>query len=79
MPETNEYYRRISPDALTRKTLNGVMITTDSDEHLADMFRVHVDNIQITPFLMMESIFRAHNPIEDEKENCNEKKRRSQI
>ena len=42
------YHRKISLDALAGKTLDGVMIGTDSDEHIAGMFRVYVDNIQIT-------------------------------
>jgi len=42
------YHRKISLDALAGKTLDGVMIGTDSDEHGAGMFRVYVDNIQIT-------------------------------
>jgi len=42
------YHRKISLDALVGKTLDGVMIATSSDEHAADIFRVYVDNIQIT-------------------------------
>ena len=42
------YHRTISLDALAGKTLDGVMIATDSDEHGAGMFRLYVDNIQIT-------------------------------
>jgi len=42
------YHRKISLDALAGKTLNVVMIATDSDAHDAGMFRVYVDNIQIT-------------------------------
>jgi len=42
------YHRKIPLDALAGRTLDGVMIATDSDEHGAGMFRVYVDNIQIT-------------------------------
>lgn len=42
------YHRKISLDALAGKTIDGVMIATASDEHAADIFRVYVDNIQIT-------------------------------
>ena len=42
------YHRTISLDALAGKTLDGVMIATDSEEHDAGMFRLYVDNIQIT-------------------------------
>ena len=42
------YHRKISLDALAGKTLDGIMIGTDSDEHSAGIFRVYVDNIQIT-------------------------------
>ena len=35
-------------DALAGKTLDGVMIATDSNQHAAGVFRVYVDNIQIT-------------------------------
>ena len=42
------YNRKISLDALAGKTIDGVMIATDSSEHAAGIFRVYVDNIQIT-------------------------------
>ncbi len=42
------YHRKISLDALAGKTIDGVMIATDSNEHRAGIFRVYVDNIQIT-------------------------------
>lgn len=42
------YHRTISLDALAGKTLDGVMIATDSNEHRAGIFRAYVDNIQIT-------------------------------
>ena len=42
------YHRMISLDALAGKELDGVMIGTNSDEHAAGMFRVYIDNIQIT-------------------------------
>ncbi len=42
------YHRKISLDALAGKTVDGAMIATDSNEHLAGLFRVYVDNIQIT-------------------------------
>ncbi len=42
------YHRKISLDALAGKTLDGVMIATDSNEHGSGIFRVYVDNIQIT-------------------------------
>ena len=42
------YHRKISLDALAGKTLDGVMIATDSNHHTAGMLRAYVDNIQIT-------------------------------
>lgn len=42
------YHRTIPLDALAGKELDGVMIGTASDEHDAGMFRVYIDNIQIT-------------------------------
>ena len=42
------HHRKISLDALAGKTLDGAMIATESNEHLAGIFRVYVDNIQIT-------------------------------
>ena len=42
------YHRKISLDALAGKKVIGAMIATDSDKHLAGLFRVYVDNIQIT-------------------------------
>ena len=42
------YHRKIPLDTLAGKMLDGVMIATDSDEHKAGVFRVYVDNIQIT-------------------------------
>ena len=42
------YHRTISLDALAGKTLDGAMIATESSEHSGGMFRVYVDNIQIT-------------------------------
>jgi PKD repeat protein len=42
------YHRKIPLDALAGKTLDGVMIATDSDAHGAGIFRVYVDNIQVT-------------------------------
>jgi hypothetical protein len=42
------YHRKISLDALAGKTLDGVMIATDSNQHGTGVFRVYVDNIQIT-------------------------------
>ena len=42
------YHRKISLDALAGKTLDGVMIATDSNQHGAGVFRAYVDNIQIT-------------------------------
>jgi hypothetical protein len=42
------YHRKISLDALAGKTIDGVMMATDSDQHGADVFRLYVDNIQIT-------------------------------
>ncbi len=44
----NWYHRKISLDPLAGKTLKGVMIATDSNEHGQGLFRVYVDNIQIT-------------------------------
>ncbi len=44
----NWYHRKISLDLLAGKTLKGVMIATDSNEHRQGLFRVYVDNIQIT-------------------------------
>ena len=42
------YHRTISLDALAGKTLDGAMIATESKDHSGGMFRVYVDNIQIT-------------------------------
>jgi hypothetical protein len=42
------YHRKISLAPLAGKTIDGVMIATDSSEHSAGIFRVYVDNIQIT-------------------------------
>jgi hypothetical protein len=42
------YHRKISLDPLAGKTIDGIMIATDSDEHAAGIFRAYVDNIQIT-------------------------------
>lgn len=42
------YHRKISLDSLAGKTLKGIMIATDSNEHRQGLFRVYVDNIQIT-------------------------------
>jgi PKD repeat protein len=42
------YHRKIPLDALAGKTLDGVMIATYGDEHKAGLFRIYVDNIQIT-------------------------------
>ena len=42
------YHRTISLDALAGKTLDGAMIATESREHSSGLFRVYVDNIQIT-------------------------------
>jgi len=42
------YHRKISLAPLAGKTIDGVMIATDSNEHSAGVFRVYVDNIQIT-------------------------------
>ncbi|MFC1717905.1 cohesin domain-containing protein, partial [Candidatus Poribacteria bacterium] len=42
------YHRKISLDALVGKTVDGAMIAVDSNEHLAGVFRVYADNIQIT-------------------------------
>jgi hypothetical protein len=42
------YHRKIPLDALAGKVLDGVMIATYSDEHEAGLFRLYVDNIQIT-------------------------------
>jgi len=42
------YHRKISLDALAGKKITGAMIATDSDKHHAGLFRVYVDNIQIT-------------------------------
>jgi len=42
------YHRKISLDALAGKTLDVIMIATESDAHNAGVFRVYVDNIQIT-------------------------------
>ncbi len=42
------YHRKISLAPLAGKTIDGVMIATDSNEHNAGIFRVYVDNIQIT-------------------------------
>lgn len=44
----NWYHRKISLDQLAGKTLKGVMIATDSNEHRQGLFRIYVDNIQIT-------------------------------
>jgi len=44
----NWYHRMISLDALVGKKIVGAMLATDSNEHLAGLFRVYVDNIQIT-------------------------------
>jgi len=42
------YHRKISLDALAGKKITGAMIATDSDKHRAGLFRVYVDNIQLT-------------------------------
>ena len=42
------YHRKISLDALAGKTVDTVMIATDASDHRAGIFRVYVDNIQIT-------------------------------
>ena len=42
------YHRKISLAPLAGKMIDGVMIATDSNEHSAGVFRVYVDNIQIT-------------------------------
>lgn len=42
------YHRIISLDALAGKKIVGAMIATESDIHGAGLFRVYVDNIQIT-------------------------------
>jgi hypothetical protein len=42
------YHRIISLDALAGKKLVGATIATDSTEHKAGLFRVYIDNIQIT-------------------------------
>jgi hypothetical protein len=42
------YHRKISLAPLAGKTIDGVMIATDSNEHSAGIFRVYIDNIQIT-------------------------------
>ncbi|MBD3183934.1 hypothetical protein GF312_16740 [Candidatus Poribacteria bacterium] len=42
------YHRKISLEPLVGKTIDGVMIATDSNEHMNGVFRVYVDNIQIT-------------------------------
>ena len=42
------YHRTISLDALAGETLDGAMIATESSEHSGGIFRVYVDNIQIT-------------------------------
>ena len=42
------YHRKISLDALAGKTIDGVMMATDSNDHGAGVFRLYVDNIQIT-------------------------------
>jgi hypothetical protein len=39
---------KIPLDALADKVLDGIMIATDSNEHRAGIFRIYVDNIQIT-------------------------------
>jgi len=44
----NWYHRMISLDALAGKKIVGAMLATDSNEHLAGLFRAYVDNIQIT-------------------------------
>jgi len=44
----NWYHRKISLDALAGQKVVGAMIATDSDKHRAGLFRVYVDNIQIT-------------------------------
>jgi hypothetical protein len=42
------YHRKISLDALAGQKVVGAVIATDSDKHRAGLFRVYVDNIQIT-------------------------------
>ena len=42
------YHRKISLDTLAGKKITGAMIATDSDKHRAGLFRVYVDNIQLT-------------------------------
>ena len=42
------YHRKISLAPLAGKTIDGVMIATDSNEHSAGIFRIYADNIQIT-------------------------------
>ena len=42
------YHRKISLDALAGKTIDGVMMATDSNDHRSGIFRLYVDNIQIT-------------------------------
>lgn len=44
----NWYHRKISLDALAGQKVVGAVIATDSDKHRAGLFRVYVDNIQIT-------------------------------
>jgi hypothetical protein len=42
------YHRKISLAALAGKTLDSVMLATESEIHKAGKFRVYVDNVQIT-------------------------------
>lgn len=42
------YHRKISLDTLAGKTIDGAMIATDSNDHDAGLFRLYMDNIQIT-------------------------------
>jgi len=42
------YHRKISLDALAGKTIDAIMLATESSEHQPGLFRAYVDNIQIT-------------------------------
>lgn len=42
------YHRIISLEPLSGQTINGATIATESDTHAAGLFRLYVDNIQIT-------------------------------
>jgi PKD repeat protein len=42
------YHRKISLDALAGKTIDAIMLASESSEHKPGLFRAYVDNVQIT-------------------------------